>query len=592
MSGRPGTIKAGTYGGRRFRQKQKESVAQQRELAKEIKKETRERAPSTKQIRDIGSIAPARLPQRGEVLRAPLGRGGLGFADAQYRDEDAEEIPLVGKKPMVAYSQGRDERAREIQRVVNTMPLVQDSRYLNLIRREVEQRNRVMYNPDVEFEDFAEQDDIEEEQAVEAGQVDEETGEVEYGTAIPDNFGEVDALDIDPFLEDVEDDPETDTDEEAEAFGRALDKAGEQRNLKEEIERRREARRQRNLSVPGGERAPGGIFIRGLAPVEKMPTKYPIEQYKRKKATKKEGGGTKLDVGAKGNLKPTDEYIALQEGRILDRRLGMPGRDIETGTRSRVKLATEKQPKREYDLGMGVKRDPKTRKVLTDKKGNPKMEAKKLTIAPRQKAVEEFWGVDRKGMSREEDNPPTRDPYEGRRAIAKEPGKRATKAREAETKHKLYVKTQREKDPNYIPRGFDPFSYGAGASVYDKKSNPNAVLKTEGARLYEPDAVGLSSNDVMISGGKIADTTPNQGDDISEAEFKALQSYERIQDPPMMNAQSQGVWTPEPPMNMTGSQVLPPGVAVSDAQILRNAFREMGQEPDEEFIRQQVSMVR
>ena len=81
-------------------------------------------------------------------------------------------------------------------------------------------------------------------------------------------------------------------------------------------------------------------------------------------------------------------------------------------------------------------------------------------------------------------------------------------------------------------------------------------------------------------------------EDISEAEFKALQSYERIQDPPMMNAQSQGVWTPEPPMNMTGSQVLPPGVAVSDAQILRNAFREMGQEPDEEFIRQQVSMVR
>ena len=45
-------------------------------------------------------------------------------------------------------------------------------------------------------------------------------------------------------------------------------------------------------------------------------------------------------------------------------------------------------------------------------------------------------------------------------------------------------------------------------------------------------------------------------------------------------------------MNMTGSQVLPPGVAVSDAQIIRNAFREMGQEPDEEFIRQQVSMVR
>jgi hypothetical protein len=354
---------------------------------------------------------------------------------------EQDEIPFVGKKPFAAYTQSRDDRARDIQRTTNTMPLMQDANYLNLIRREVEQRHREMNNPDIDFEDFNEQDDIEEEQAVEAGQVDEETGDIDYGTAVPGdfggNFGEVDALDFDPFAENDDIiDPGTDSDEEAEAFGRALDKAGEQKNLAEEIARRREARQRSAMSIPGGDRArpnrffdpkidfqaeddsSSGIrtkttdrdkavsYIGGLAPQEKMPTKYPIEFYKRKKATKKEGGGTKLDVGAKGNLKPTDEYVALQEGRVLDTRLGMAGKDIETGTRSRVSLKADKTKKKVIPLfvnpktgvqeKIGIMRDPKTRKILTDRQGNPKLEKKTLTIAPREKPVEEYWGVDRK----------------------------------------------------------------------------------------------------------------------------------------------------------------------------------------------------
>ena len=590
MSGR-GTTKAGSYGGRRFREKQKITTKQQAQLAKDIKKAQRA-VPKTMKIRE-DLPAPANFPNKGNVLNAPLGRGGVGLAPAMYQDFDAEEIPFVGKKPFTPYTQSRDQRALDIQRTINTMPLRQDAQYLSLIRQEVEQRHREELYPDLEFEDYAEQEDIEDMSAhAEAGTiVDEETGEIEYGTAVPDfsGFNEVDELAFDPFTEDPIDEEYVSSDEddaEVIAFGKALDRAGEKKNLAEEIARRKAERQRKNMSLPAGDKArpPNGFFdpkvdfqaeddsgagrrtkisapdrpisyIRGLAPQDKYGTKYPIEQYKFKKASKKEGGGMKLDLGAKGNLKPTDEYIKLQEGRILDRRLGMAGRDIETGTRSRVKLETTKIPKREYDLGEGVKRDPKTRKVLTDKKGNPKMENKKLTIAPYQKPVEELWGVDRKGMSRDEDNPPTRDPYEGRRAIAKEPGKRATKRREADTKHALYVKEQIKKDPNYLPRGFDPFDYGAGVSVFDRKKPKQATTQ---AQELNP-----------IQNTTMSETQQLEFGDIGEDEYEALQDYEPqpiqrrnpITNPPMSSVNAQNAPTP---MNTTSGSSMraPPGISV------------------------------
>lgn len=553
MSGR-GTIKAGTYGGRRYREKVVKKTTQAKELAKEVKASQRVNAPSSKQIRSMpkpAGIDDLRAQQR--VLNAPLGRGGT------------------------ANPQGETDvsRNRSIQQAVNTMPLVQNQRYLALLREQVEQRHRETLNPDVEFEDYNDQD-FSEDLAVERQRFNED-GEQEYGTANPapdnydGNFGEIDDLGFDPFTDTMEDDLElidvgTDSDEEAEAFGRDLDKVGEKKDLSAEIQKRRDARMAKSgqtrvsgggaITLPQGDRVPtdfrirgtdprilkaqadqrkdigsveqasmlpknratsgadtprnvmsnpqardvsSGMYIKALTPGFKHPTQYPIESYKRKKQTKKEGGGTKLDIGAKGNLKPTEQALALSEGRSMDTRLGFQGRDIETGTRSRVKEAdmmaqagyVKKTAKRVTDLGMGVKRDPKTRKILTKANGDPIMEKKKLTIAPREKKVEELWGLDRKGMSREGDNPATRDPYEGRRAIAKEPGKRATKAREAETKHALYIKSKIAEDPDYLPAGFNPFGYGSGSSVFDKKGNKGATLISGGggARQYIPDAV-------------------------------------------------------------------------------------------------------
>lgn len=570
MSGR-GTIKAGTYGGRRFREKQKQSTKEQKQLAKDIKK-AQGSVPTTMKIRD-DLPAPARLPRRGNVLNAPLGRGGTGLAPTMYQDFDAPEIPFVGKKPFAPYRQGREERSREIQSVINTMPLRQDARYNALIREEVEQRHREELNPDLDFEDYNEQEDVEDFSAqAEAGTiVDEETGEMEYGTAVPDfsGFNEVDELAFDPFTEDpIEDEyVSSDDDAEVEAFGRALDKAGEKKNLAEEIARRKAERQKKSMSMPPGERTrpPNGFFdakvdfqaeddsgagrrtkisdpnkelkyIRGLAPQEKMPTKYYSERLQRDRRgnlkTKKVKTITHSD--AKDDYDITinpidDETRRLYEGRTLDLR-HPDGRNIAKADRSRMKkqdlLAQagyqEKTEKRVYDLGEGVKRDPRTRKVLTDKKGNPKMEKKSLTIAPRTKQVEELWGLEKKGMSREDDNFAYRDPYSGRRAVAKEPGKRATKSREADTKHALYVKTKREEDPNYIPRGFNQFGYGAGIGPFDKK------------RPKVPETQPQGVNDVSQG---VNDVSQLSIGDVGDDELDALKEY-----------------TPAPPSGFTPSR--------------------------------------
>ena len=119
--------------------------------------------------------------------------------------------------------------------------------------------------------------------------------------------------------------------------------------------------------------------------------------------------------------------------------------------------------------------------------GDVILEKKTYSSAKTQKPVEELWGLDRKGMSREEDNPPTRDAWEGRRAISKDPKKRGTKQGyhgikagtetaglgEKDVKAKQYQKEQREKDPNYRPsdlRGAKGgFNYGSGVDNWSRK---------------------------------------------------------------------------------------------------------------------------
>ena len=620
MSGR-GTIKAGTYGGRRYREKVVKKTGEAKQLAKDIKKETRERAPSSKQLRDMpkkatpGTITSGRRQFLGDPI---LNAGGIRLDDPGSFNQRAINNFILdtggGRSQQRTLQQplGRGtetttqtlaERNRDIQRAVNTMPLVQNQQYLNLIRSEVEQRQRVQLNPDVDFEDFNEQEDIEEEQAVEAGQVDEETGDIDYGTAVPGDFDGADELDdlgFDPFA-----DPEqeevvvgTDSDEEAEEFGRQLDQAvpREKPSLAEEIERRRRARQQASasLSIPAGERAPSqDKWIGGLRPTTNRPTSFPSDRFERDKKGNIKTKKVKTITGknkednfeiVRPNLTP--EAAKLQEGRILDQRYQY-GRNIVSAGESRVKKgdlgAQPKTQKYVRDLGEGVKRDPKTRKILTDRQGNPKMENKTLTIAPREKPVEEMWGLSQRGMSRDDDNPEFRNPYEGRRAISDAPKKRATKRREADTKNALYTKEQIAQNPDYLPRGFNPFSYGAGASVFDKKANRDATLVSQGARQYEPDSINRNQTDLA--------TQETTGDEVSDAEFSALKSYEKINNPPM--APMQQIGGREPAMVLAGGAppmpgTLPPGVDVSDADLLRAYYRSEGQEPDENFIRQQT----
>lgn len=684
MSGR-GTIKAGTYGGRRFREKQKKSEAEQKQLKKDIGKAQKERAPKSKQIRqmpkkvvpgsivedwkydeiagqmkkggDFGNTGGGRPQQR--VLEGVLGRGG------KYTDP----------------SQSTIDRARDIQRVVNTMPLVQDQRYLSLIRQEVEQRNREANNPDIDFE--VDDDggwDVEDEnveQAIgamaEAGIADEE-GNVEYGTADPggmDGFDEIDNLGLDPFADPVAGDEDDDDDEDYELPPRPQASAvedGPKPSLAEKLEQMKKARRDKarasgDLSVPAGEKSrvrydpriaeqdpewqrrfagqypatrggPGadastrsdkpGALYRGLAPGFKHPTKYPSDNFERDARgnikTKKVKTITAKD--AKDNfdiIRPnlTAEAEARLEGKTKDLRYPR-AKEVEKGARSRVKkdeVAIQgKIPKRVIPLGEGPVRDPRTRKIKTDRQGNPKMEQKTLTIAPREKPIEELWGFEQKGMSRDESGasdiaptpdklrdpntlelepnrtlgmqyqPPHRDPYEALRAVSKAPKARATKAREAETKHALYIKSRREEDPNFVPRGHNEFQYGAGKPAntrwFDQiKSGKEAILKSEGARTYQPEPINRTLTEVMDS----------TGDEVSDAEFQALKSYERIQDPPMAPMQQNGG---SEPINMVlsgGTPPLPPGVEVSDAQILRNFYLEQGRRPDERFIAQQTA---
>lgn len=170
----------------------------------------------------------------------------------------------------------------------------------------------------------------------------------------------------------------------------------------------------------------------------------------------------------------------------------------------------------------GVVKHPKTRKVLrkllpgdpTDPKdkqdktykkyksgrfatGDIIEEDKTFSTEKTQKPVEELWGASGQTLdpARQYDpitNPKgkqLRDPWEGRRAVAKDPSKRATKSREADTKSALYRKRALEKDPNYRPSDMKGakggFNYGSGVDNWSRKdfdeyqSTPATELRDE-----------------------------------------------------------------------------------------------------------------
>jgi hypothetical protein len=743
MSGR-GTTKAGTYGGRQFRQraikKKQENIEREREFRKELRK-----AQKPKTLRDPKSIKP--------------GVGALAYEDVQGNLQHLARLS--------------EEKARDIQLAVNTMPLRQDPRYIMEIRERLEQQRqeRLGINPEdrddgvdnadvvnalhgdpelAGFEIAPDEADTEDptphaEAPEFVGDADKDEGELQYGAsgmaqpdrvekpdwmdggeppaemteplmgeALDDLAGELMDMSVQDEVGDLADqmaqteiteidepmDADTDTDEEVERFARDLDRAGEGRikfnqkakwteggltdrteAMKEMTASLREKRAvgpssrepkphkwsqagprpegtlprdifgeeagedpriaeqdpewQAHIRETGalsghpeglptpmeeevefegfesgkGRKIPKG-FIRGLAPTSKHDTGHRIDAFKRDKKGN-------LKVGAKG-LAFTDEYKKLQEGRIMDLRPGLPGKDVGAndpaidftgGKRSRAIPSGKKQEEYKERLGygdikpserpllekdkrtgewtqvMGPIRHPKTRKVLRrllpedktdprDKKdktykqhksgryatGDEILEPKTFSSAGRKKPIEEVWGLAQKGMSRDETGEtdrqyirtaegklvkapgfeyqaPHRDPWEGSRAVAKEPGKRATKKGfhgikagtehagmgEAEVKSKLYRKTAREKDPDYVPsdqKGAQAgFQYGAGVSQWDKKGKP-AVLENVGGH----SGMGAGAK-VQLTSDDFAEAPSDTG--ISAEELEALKGFER-----------------------------------------------------------------
>ena len=200
--------------------------------------------------------------------------------------------------------------------------------------------------------------------------------------------------------------------------------------------------------------------------------------------------------------RPVKEGLITERDRveyIFDEKSGQTIKNPNFGKPIRVEPHSVSQMK-------GVVKHPKTRKVLrkllpgdpTDPKdkqdktykkyksgrfatGDIIEEEKTFSTEKTQKPVEEYWGASGQTLdpARQYDpitNPKgkqLRDPWEGRRAVAKDPSKRATKVREAETKHALYRKRALEKDPNYRPSDMKGakggFNYGSGVDNWARK---------------------------------------------------------------------------------------------------------------------------
>lgn len=271
----------------------------------------------------------------------------------------------------------------------------------------------------------------------------------------------------------------------------------------------------------------------------------------------------------------------------------------------------------------GDKKDATYKKYKTGKNatGPVILEDKTFSSAGKKYNVEEKWGLDRKGMSREEDNPATRDPFEGARIVGKEAGKRATRRREADTKRANFVKKMRAENPDWLPQGYGGgFNYGAGFADWDKDKkgadkSKHQALKSQGGADYQYDMSG-----VVMSGASGELDSP----DISAEELEALRGYKptpidsnrlvpafpgakdifapantlrggvsqpkrqkpSFTNPPMANLQATAEFQPEPMQYTSGSEV---EMGISDADIMRQFFRDQGEEPDEDFIRSQLT---
>lgn len=370
MSGR-GTIKAGTFGGREYRRRAQATTAVNVEREKIIKKRMKGDLMKSVKIKEgfrpdfqsfptseLITERPDNIIQRASNvnLRAPLGRGG-------------------------SQVQGDLARARDIQAIVNTMPLrINASAYQKIREEQAEEEFGAElddalndeFGPDggdMDIGDFAEDQIAEAPQA--GAELENEDqlgqGEAEYGadlaqyddTEMPDWIDEFQVDegflgdDLDGLANDLIDmgvgdnlgteGGDNDMDELSNQLADQTLSEGVHRmpsgslmsndemprpSLVEELDARKSARQNRGLSVPPGELPPsqGGSMWRGLGPTQQE-VKYPSDNYKRdKKGNIKYSGVATLQ----GNFAPvpTDEAKARQMGRIMDLRPGYIGKDV------------------------------------------------------------------------------------------------------------------------------------------------------------------------------------------------------------------------------------------------------------------------
>jgi len=660
MSSR-GTIKAGTFGGRQFRQRQKATTATNIQREKTIKKRMKGRATSIKIKEGFG----------GNFAPYPTTERALRDEDDIGQIQRASAVPLQYPLGRGTATDGMSARARDIQATINTMPLMEN---LDFKRQQREEQQLEEFGDDAFDDDldaemdaaFAEMDDAEGGQEVEAPTAGEEVGEIgeeapDYGTAgagegqavdMPDWMAEGDAAqageyeegfmgdDLDGLANDLIDmdvgggadmPDDLDIDEMTAGLGSVRVAPSQRtrptRSLVDELDFRKRARQQRSndLSVPAGELPPsqgqvnwdpriaeqdpewqrryGGqepkyALYRGLGPTPQE-IKYPSDRFQRDRQGNIKYSGKTTMQGTRPPML-TDEAKAFEMGRTMDLRPGHIGKDVsanqpqlkditradkdgnfknfEGGASSRRKpvmsadIRPSTRPIMEGEEQLqGPVRHPKTRQVLRemmpgdkvdkgrknaegkmvggDKKdatykkyktgknatGPPILEDKTFSSAGKKYLPEEKWGLEQKGLSRDETgatdlprdkvgmqyNAPHRDGFEGSRIVGKEAGKRATRRREAETKRANFVKTEREKNPDWLPQGYGGgFNYGAGFADWDKDKKGADKSKHQALKSNDKD-YQYDMGGVVMSGASGELDNP----DISAEELEALRGY-------------------------------------------------------------------
>lgn len=262
----------------------------------------------------------------------------------------------------------------------------------------------------------------------------------------------------------------------------------------------------------------------------------------------KDGNFKNFEGGASSKKKPVMSADIKPRSRQMEEKVGGEVVPLQGPVRhpKTRQVLREMMPGDKVDKGRknaegkmvgGDKKDATYKKYKTGKNatGPPILEDKTFSSAGKKYLPEEKWGLEQKGMSRDETgatdltrdkvgmqyNAPHRDPFEGSRIVGKEAGKRATRKREAETKRANFVKKEREKNPDWLPQGYGGgFNYGAGFADWDKDKKGADKSKHQALKSNDKD-YQYDMSGVVMSGASGELDNP----DISAEELEALRGY-------------------------------------------------------------------